>query len=123
MKVLGRAARGMVVGAMAAALVAPALAAKGGWYTRWDRAFVGMLGAAGFFVGFGVAMRLTSKPRRETRAWIVSVGQALPAAQSYREQRLHHRGEYRVAQKSAPVRLRRAGNASLTAPATPEGPE
>lgn len=70
---------------VARAVVAPAIAAKGGWYSRWDETFVGMCGAAAFFVGFLVSFRLMRDARREERSWMLSVEQVLPSATSYRE--------------------------------------
>lgn len=66
-------------------VVAPAIAAKGGWFTRWDNAFVGMLGALAFFLGFFVSLRLLRGRRQEMRSWLLSVEQVVPAATSYRE--------------------------------------
>src|SRR5262249_23152033 len=65
---------------LAQRLVAPAIARKGGWYSRWDQSFVGMIGAAAFFGGFFVVRRLTHKPRAEERTWLLSVAQVKPTA-------------------------------------------
>lgn len=70
---------------LATRLVAPRIASKGGWYSRWDQSFVGMIGAAGFFLGFLGTIRLTRKPRREERSWMLSMAQVVPTARSYRE--------------------------------------
>lgn len=65
--------------------VAPAVAAKGGWFSRWDRSFVGMCGAAAFFIGFFVSLRFLRGPRRDERSWMLSMEQVVPAATSYRQ--------------------------------------
>ncbi len=65
--------------------VLPAVAAKGGWFSRWDAAFVGMCGAAAFFLGFFASLRFLRGPRSEQRSWMLSMDQVLPAATSYRE--------------------------------------
>ena len=70
---------------LATRLVAPRVASMGGWYTRWDQSFVGMIGAAGFFLGFFGTIRLTRKPRPDERSWMLSMAQVVPTAQSYRE--------------------------------------
>src|SRR5688572_17978902 len=66
-------------------LVVPAVAAKGGWMSRWDGAFVGMCGAAAFFLAYAVSFRLLRGKRREERSWMLSMEQVLPTATSYRE--------------------------------------
>ncbi len=66
-------------------LIVPSIAAKGGWYSRWDHSFVGMIGAAAFFVGFLVSHRILRGPRREERSWMLSVEQVVPSATSYRD--------------------------------------
>ena len=75
----------IVATVLAQKLVAPAIARKGGWSSRWDQSFVGMIGAFVFFVGFFAVRRLTSKPRLEERSWLVRVGQVKPSATGYRE--------------------------------------
>jgi hypothetical protein len=70
---------------VAGRVVAPAIAAKGGWFSRWDRGFVGMCGAAAFFLGFFVSKRLIRGDRHEERSWLLSVEQVVPSATSYRE--------------------------------------
>ena len=66
-------------------LVAPSIAAKGGWFSRWDASFVGMCGAGAFFLGFFVSHRLMRGARREERSWMLSVEQVVPTATSYRD--------------------------------------
>lgn len=66
-------------------LIAPSLAARGGWFSRWDHSFVGMCGAAAFFLGYLVSYRLLRGSRREERSWMLSMGQVLPSATSYRD--------------------------------------
>lgn len=75
----------VIATAVASNLVAPAIAAKGGWASRYDRTFVGMFGAAGFFLGYIVSFRLMRGPRRDERSWMLSLEQVLPSATSYRE--------------------------------------
>lgn len=75
----------VIATAVASNLVAPAIAAKGGWASRYDRTFVGMFGAAGFFLGYVVSFRLMRGPRRDERSWMLSLEQVLPSATSYRE--------------------------------------
>lgn len=75
----------VVATAVARHAVAGAVAAKGGWLSGWDRSFVGMCGAAGFFLGYFVSLRLLRGARREERSWLLSVEQVVPAASSYRE--------------------------------------
>jgi hypothetical protein len=75
----------VIATAVASNVVAPAIAAKGGWASRYDRSFVGMCGAAGFFLGFFVSHRLMRGPRRDERSWMLSLEQVLPSATSYRE--------------------------------------
>ncbi|HEY8144369.1 MAG TPA: hypothetical protein VIG06_16925 [Kofleriaceae bacterium] len=70
---------------VASKVVAPAIAAKGGWSSRYDRSFVGMCGAAFFFIGFFVSNRLMRGPRRDERSWMLSLEQVVPSATSYRE--------------------------------------
>jgi hypothetical protein len=70
---------------IAGRVVAPAIAAKGGAFSRWDRGFVGMCGAAAFFLGFFVSKRLIRGERHEQRSWMLSVEQVVPSATSYRE--------------------------------------
>ena len=92
----------VVATVLAQRLVAPALVARGGWASRWDQSFVGMIGALAFFLAFYVAYRLMRTPRREERSWILRVGQVAPTTASYREagmpavqdliDRLHRRG-------------------------------
>jgi len=65
--------------------VAPAIAAKGGWFSRWDNSFVGMCGAAAFFLGFLVSLRVIRGPRRDERSWMLSMEQVVPTATSYRD--------------------------------------
>jgi hypothetical protein len=65
--------------------VAPAVAAKGGWFSRWDAAFVGMCGAGAFFLGFFASLRFLRGPTSEQRSWMLSMDQVVPAATSYRE--------------------------------------
>jgi hypothetical protein len=65
--------------------VAGAVAAKGGWLAGWDRSFVGMCGAAGFFLGYFASLRFLRGARREVRSWVLSVEQVVPAATGYRE--------------------------------------
>jgi hypothetical protein len=65
--------------------VAPAIAAKGGWYSRWDQSFVGMCGALAFFLGFFVTLRFLRGPKSQMRSWMLSMEQVVPAATSYRE--------------------------------------
>ncbi len=66
-------------------LVAPAIERKGGWYSRWDQSFVGMIGAATFFLGFLAMRRFTRKPHAEERTWLLRVDRVVPTATSYRE--------------------------------------
>ena len=75
----------VVATVLARQLVAPAIAAKGGWFSRWDGSFVGLCGAGAFFLGYLVSLRVLRGPRREERSWMLSVEQVLPAATSYRE--------------------------------------
>ena len=70
---------------LAQRLVVPALAARGGWFSRWDQSFIGMCGAAAFFIGYFVSFRLMRGQRRDERSWLISMGQVLPSATSYRD--------------------------------------
>ena len=70
---------------LAQRLVVPAIAARGGWFSRWDQSFVGMCGAAAFFIGYFVSFRLMRGQRRDERSWLLSMGQVLPSATSYRD--------------------------------------
>ena len=70
---------------LARQLIVPAVAAKGGWMSRWDGSFVGMCGAAAFFLGYAVSFRLIRGKRQEERSWMLSMEQVLPTATSYRE--------------------------------------
>ena len=75
----------IVATVVAQKVVAPAIERKGGWYSRWDQSFVGMIGAVTFFGGFFAVRRLTHKPRVEERTWLVKVAQVVPQATGYRE--------------------------------------
>jgi hypothetical protein len=66
-------------------VVVPAIERKGGWYSRWDQSFVGMIGAATFFLAFLAMRRFTRRPRAEERTWLLVVDQVVPTATSYRE--------------------------------------
>ena len=70
---------------LAQRLVVPAIAARGGWFSRWDQSYVGMCGAAAFFIGYFVSFRLMRGQRRDERSWLLSMGQVLPSATSYRD--------------------------------------
>lgn len=75
----------IVASVVAGRVVGPAIAAKGGSFARWDHAFVGMCGAAAFFLGFFVSYRLMRGERRDERSWMLSLEQVVPTATSYRE--------------------------------------
>jgi hypothetical protein len=75
----------IVATVIASNVVAPGVAAKGGWYSRWDRSFVGMCGALAFFLGYFVCLRFLRGPKSEMRSWMLSMDQVVPAATSYRE--------------------------------------
>jgi hypothetical protein len=75
----------VVATVLARQLVAPAIAAKGGWMSRWDGAFVGMCGAAAFFLAYVVSFRLLRGKRFEARSWLLSMEQVVPTATSYRD--------------------------------------
>src|SRR5262245_9984979 len=82
---LAAAVLAIVATVLAQKLVAPAIARKGGWDSRWDQSFVGMIGALAFFGGFFAVRRLTHKPRAEERTWLLRVDQVVPSATGYRE--------------------------------------
>lgn len=75
----------IVATVIAGKVVAPAVAAKGGWFSRWDRGFVGLCGALAFFLGYFVSLRLLRGPKSEQRSWMLSMEQVVPAATTYRE--------------------------------------
>src|SRR5262245_64845841 len=65
--------------------VAPAIAAKGGWYSRWDQSFVGMCGALAFFLGFFISLRFLRGPKSQMRSWMLSMEQVVAGGNSYWE--------------------------------------
>jgi hypothetical protein len=75
----------IVATVIAGRVVSPAVAAKGGWFSRWDRSFVGMCGALAFFLGYFASLRFLRGPKSAMRSWVLSMDQVVPAATSYRE--------------------------------------